>query len=132
MHLHSSTSGWLGPRLGSALAGDAPGQKGRLDPKRFAELVLRLPLRAPGYARGYRNYLSDRLSPRDEGDWAIGRLRAHEFGLVVHFTSLAGIRQEVTGSGFELVRIFTNAGETVDVAGDETDAQFYEVVVRRV
>jgi SAM-dependent methyltransferase len=91
--------------------------------------LLSFPRYAGKYVRGVRNWSRTRgLSQVHEG-WAIGPLSAHEFLLAVHFTSLSQARVDVAEADLQVEAIYGNDGEAIDPRSDDSDADFFHLVL---
>lgn len=90
-------------------------------------------------AKGLRSLLRGRrnhqlLSGANElhDDWALLNAGAHEFGLVIVYTSLAEQRRQLATAGFEVEAVFDNVqGERVAGDGMQPDAWWFHYVARK-
>jgi hypothetical protein len=58
-------------------------------------------------------------------------LRAHEFRLFVHFTSVRGIVEELRVAQLVPVAIFSLEGHLLDLDGAETHTHYFHVIARK-
>jgi SAM-dependent methyltransferase len=87
---------------------------------RVARFGLRLPIELPRVLRSWRNWLVNIRRQHEGGSWAVRVAGAHEFNLLVHYTSLDALLDEVAASGFTDVEVLdSERGQPVRV-GDET------------
>ncbi|MDQ1697309.1 MAG: hypothetical protein QOJ03_2662 [Frankiaceae bacterium] len=101
-------------------------------PLRAAAAALRT-VRDPGRVpRQFRNWWRLRSQSHDAGDWAIGPTDAHEFGLLVHFTTIAGELRRLGAAGFDLVDTFAaEDGRSVHGGAPRRDVRWFHVLARR-
>jgi SAM-dependent methyltransferase len=95
----------------------------RLDghPLRFAARLVRMPARM---ARRIRNYTRVRTQASQGEGWHTGPLSAHDYRLLMHFTSLTRELRELAEAGFTRPLVLDNAGRPL-VAGDDLHAPFW-------
>jgi SAM-dependent methyltransferase len=72
---------------------------------RMVRAAFRLPHSVPSFGRGLRNWRRHRQLHEDHRDWAIATSDAHEYGLVIHFTTPAAERAMLAGVGFEAIAL---------------------------
>lgn len=84
-----------------------------------------------GIWRGIVNWLGNRSHTSDHGTWALAPLAAHDYALVMHFTTLTDIRELAAETGFEIVSIFADYGAEIAPAATESGADNFTVVARR-
>ena len=123
-----------GPLFG-AHPGNAPGITWEIGS------LLPAPTDAPGSAddgggsdsgmRAVRNWRRLRGQSRDEGDWGLAPFAAHEFGLVTHFVTLAGARDELDRHGFALDAVVPCDRPVPLGPGEGTDALYFHLVAHR-
>lgn len=105
--------------------GEHPGQLHRptrpidRSPRAIATAVARRVLRPGSLVRAIRNWHAADAARTDNGQWAIGPLAAHDYGLIVHFTTLDDITASLTAAGLRAEAIFATDGRLLH-AGDET------------
>ena len=62
-------------------------------------------------------------------DWHEGPMSAHQFGLLIHFTTLAGIRREMAEHGFKVDCIIgSDRGEILPEESNTSDDWWYHVI----
>ena len=61
--------------------------------------AMKVPVNAGRYVRSYRNYFRNRHWREDHGSWTIWTNPAHDFGIVVHYTTLAAQLHELEAQG---------------------------------
>lgn len=81
--------------------------------------------------RGVRNWLANRSKAEDHLEWATAPLAAHEYALVMHFSTLDDIRDLVTGAGYELIAIYSDDGDINPPERHESSADFFTVLARK-
>lgn len=88
------------------------------------------------YAAGSMIGLWHRLTMRrfDTGARG-GKLRlhpAHDYGILVHTTTIAELREELAAAGFARApEIFGSSGRTLSLAGEAHDEEYFHVVARK-
>lgn len=89
-----------------------------------ARMLARMPKRMLNYAR---------LRPlfrRGDG-WSIDTLSAHDYNLLVHYTSLAREREELAAHGFALELVFDSGrGQPVAPGDDARDVFWFQILAR--
>jgi SAM-dependent methyltransferase len=81
-------------------------------------------------ARNWRRLAAQRVAG---DDWAIAPTDAHEFGLLVHYTTVAGELRRLTTSGFEVVQTFAaEDGAPVHTGTPRRDVRWFHVLARRM
>jgi SAM-dependent methyltransferase len=89
-----------------------------------ARMLARIPQRLLHYAR------LRRLFERGVG-WSIDTLSAHDYNLLVHYTSLARELEELSAHGFELeLALDSGRGEPLSPAADVHDVFWFQIVAR--
>jgi SAM-dependent methyltransferase len=95
---------------------------------------------------GWRGFKSIRALPRSlmnhrrlravnetHDDWSVMNAGAHDFGIVVVYTTLAEQKRQIREAGFECEAVFDNArGEQVPDGADTHDMWWFHYVVRKV
>jgi SAM-dependent methyltransferase len=107
-----------------------PGRTPRIQPRKIAGWVLRLPLRLPNYIQRYRNYFANARGVQNGEGWGLRPLSAHDFGLLVHYVSLSRLIAEVAEAGLKIERIYASDGNTVDPRATDSDADYFHVICR--
>ena len=95
-------------------------------PRWAARTAVRMPRRLVNYRRN--------SALRDQGDgWEFRVAGAHDFGIVIHYTSLAAGLAEVQAAGFapDPEAYDSVTGARVHVGDDTTSAWWYHVVARK-
>ena len=102
-----------------------PRQKWPRDPRRVLRRVIRLPMAARGYLRNRR------MAVRGEG-WAMLASPLYDFGLVIHYASLAETLRELSVAGFTgVVEVVDMFGGSLDPNGDTGGTKWFHLVTRR-
>jgi len=121
----------------STLNKDGPGRRMRpwipeleLKPSWAWLGVPRALLRTP---RRVYNYFSNRELWRDGGDWCLAPLSAHDYRLVVHFTTLQATLNELRAAGFNAEPdVFEcSFGRRVTLADELSGVFWFHVLARR-
>jgi SAM-dependent methyltransferase len=99
--------------------------------KRLVFFSLRFPQSVPRYGRSYANWRRLRTAREDHGDWAIGHFAAHEFGLLVHFTTPTAQRAELEQLGFAIKAIFTDGGKEINASTAPGGHMFFHVIATK-
>jgi SAM-dependent methyltransferase len=100
-------------------------------PLRLAVTIVRA-IRSPGrWPRSVGNYRRMRRSSVDHGDWALAPNEAHDFGLLTHFTTVAGELLRLQAAGFELVTTFAaEDGRPVHDGEPPGDVRWFHLLAR--
>jgi SAM-dependent methyltransferase len=85
----------------------------RSAPKRAVRFVVRVPENLPRYRREIANWNRLRHQAEDHGEWGIGVLSAHDYGLLVHFITPDGARREAERHGFRVESLVSDTGEVL-------------------
>ncbi len=85
----------------------------------------------PSWVIAMRNWRRLRGHTRDEGEWGMAPFAAHDFGLVTHFVTVAGVERELDEHGFDLEAIVPCDGAVPLGPGEETTAMYVHLVARR-
>jgi SAM-dependent methyltransferase len=100
--------------------------------RRMARFVALLPANASHYARGYRNWWRNRPLLEEHDGWAMGRLSAHDWALVIHYTTLDGQVAALGEIGFTDVEMYERERGTLVTSGDDRrETRWWYVVARR-
>ena len=92
---------------------------------RLARALVALP-------RAVRNHARLRAANEDHGDWALLNCGAHDFGLLVVYTSLAEQRRQLQDAGFEVQAVFdSQRGQPVAPEQDTRDVWWFHTVARK-
>jgi SAM-dependent methyltransferase len=91
--------------------------------------LVTLPFRGRRYALGFRNWWRLRVGSERHNGWAIDLLSAHEFRMLVHYTTLAQARLDMADAGFAIVAAFDNHGSQLDL-GAPSSTDFFHLVLR--
>jgi SAM-dependent methyltransferase len=76
-----------------------------------------------------RNWRRLRGSTVDAGDWGVAPFAAHQFGLLTHFITLEGQRQELDAHGMDIDAVFSCDGE--HITDLRSSAMYVNIVARR-
>ncbi|WP_066903107.1 class I SAM-dependent methyltransferase [Millisia brevis] len=88
-------------------------------------------LARPGRAlRAIRSWRANRARIDDHGSWAVGPLAAHEFGLIVHFTTYEDLIDLLHSTGLSDVVVFDESGLPIAADADAAGADSFTVVAR--
>lgn len=92
--------------------------------------LMRAPLAVPRALRARRRAL--RHSVTGDG-WAMAPMEAYDFGLVVHYTTLASVRDELTNAGMGLEVAFdAEFGRPLDVDGTTARTRYFQLIAHRL
>ena len=83
------------------------------------------------WLRAVRNWRRLRRQIRDEGEWGLAPFAAHEFGLLVHFTTLAGALGELDRHGFDVAAVFACDSTIPLEPGQPVGAMYMHLVAHR-
>jgi ubiquinone/menaquinone biosynthesis C-methylase UbiE len=85
-----------------------------------------------GMPRNIANYRRNRRLEVDAGTWAMKPAAAHNFGIVIHYTSLSEVLQELTDSGFatEPVVFDERTGTRLDATSNTKRTWWFHLVAR--
>lgn len=108
---------------------DRSGRRSAL--RRGLAFVSHLPFNIPRYRREGANWRRLRAQSEDHGDWALRPLAAHEFGLLVHYTTPEAARREVEALGFVVESLTDDAGRRVRDSAAPSDGGFFHVVATK-
>jgi SAM-dependent methyltransferase len=100
-------------------------------PRSALSMLLHAPSRLAALRTRYRHYARTRSQLVAHDEWAMAPLRAHDFQLVTHFVSVAGIVSEVRAAGLELVSIYSLEGTEIDPTDASTHTHYFHVVARK-
>ncbi len=96
---------------------------------RFTVRVLRTP---SAVARRTRNYLGLKRRFTQGDGWCTGTLSAHDYRLLVHYTTLASELRELLEIGFEPAPVVLDtAGRTVGADADVHDVFWFQILARK-
>jgi SAM-dependent methyltransferase len=91
---------------------------------------LRAPVQVP---RARRNLARARAHEQRGDAWAVGALESYDFGLLVHYTTLAGVRDDLAAAGLGLELAFdAEHGAAVAPDDDLHDVRYFQLVARRL
>jgi hypothetical protein len=100
--------------------------------RRMVRFVGLLPAHASHYARGYRNWSRNRPLVEEHDGWAMGRLSAHDWALVIHYTTLDAQVAALGEIGFTGVEMYERERGTLVTAGDDCrETRWWYAVARR-
>ena len=83
------------------------------------------------WIRATRNWRRLRGQTRDEGEWGMAPFAAHAFGLVTHFVTLGGARDELDRHGFDVEAVIPCDGATPLGPDEGTTALYFHLVALR-
>lgn len=112
--------------------GERPGLK--LDftwnPLKLGWRVLKLSRSLP---HSWRNARRLRALNETHEDWSVRNCGAHDFGIVIVYTTLAEQKRELQAAGFQVERVFDNVtGELVTDSTDTRGVWWFHYVARKV
>jgi SAM-dependent methyltransferase len=82
--------------------------------------------------RALRNHLRLRAANEDHEDWALRNCGAHDFGLLVVYTTLAEQQRQLQAAGFEVQAVFDSEhGHAVAPGQDTRDVWWFHYVARK-
>jgi SAM-dependent methyltransferase len=81
--------------------------------------------------RAARNWRRLQKQVRDEGDWGLAPFAAHEFGLITHFITLRGARDELDDHGFDLEAVVPCDSSCELAPTEGTTALYMHLISRR-
>jgi SAM-dependent methyltransferase len=84
-----------------------------------------------GWIRSTRNWRRLRGQLRDEGEWGMAPFAAHEFGLVTHFITLGGAKDELERHGFILAAAWPCDAPEPLAHGEATTALYVHLLARK-
>ncbi len=82
-------------------------------------------------ARIFRNWLRIRTQQRANSDWGLSSMVAHDYRMLVHFITVPAARREVTAAGFELVRMVSLDGESLNPSARWTGGNTVYILAQR-
>lgn len=104
-------------------------------PHRDLAHVIRFVLAAPRnlgrYRRTYANWFGLRRRGADHGEWAIAPLPAHDYGLLVHYTTVGEQARVLARLGFEVVAMYSDRGEIIEYGRPRTASVCFHTVARK-
>ncbi len=91
-----------------------------------------LAIRVRDLARNVRNYRGNRALCVEHDDWSMMTAAAHNFGIVIHYTTLAEMLQELDDAGFapDPVVFDNRTGRRLHPADDHRDTWWFQIVAR--
>jgi SAM-dependent methyltransferase len=89
--------------------------------------VARLPREAPRLRRSYVNWWTNHHHDEEHPTWAVRTSAAHEFNILMHYTSLDSARAEAVAAGFVDVRIWDREGR---LAENPSTTHWFQVLAR--
>ncbi len=88
-------------------------------------------LQPDSIVRGLRNWSVTRRATDDHGTWAMGPLAAHDYSLVVHFTTPTDLLDLLERAGLRPIAIFSDGGTRVGTDSDAFGVDNFTVVAQR-
>jgi SAM-dependent methyltransferase len=99
---------------------------------RIARFVGGIMLNPLHYPRSVSNWRRLHAQAVDAGDWGIGPVEAHDFDLLIHFTTLAAEVRELEEIGFSVSAVFdAERGRVRQVDDDLTDVRYFHIVASK-
>lgn len=99
------------------------------NPVRLGWRVLNAALSVPGIVN-YRRY---RHRHRDGDGWAIRTAAAHNFGIVIVYTTMREQKRLLAANGFRTEAVFSDsAGESLTDASDTSETWWFHFVARKI
>ena len=128
-HVLFSTLNMTGPAYrGGPWRSPSPGGSLMYRAARFAG---RVPFRLLGYVASYRNWWQNRELHADHGTWGLRTLGAHDYALVVHFTTLAAQHEALRAAGFEPTTTFGDDGRELQPTDDLSTTAWFHICARK-
>lgn len=109
---------------------DRSGQRSSL--RRAVTFSLKAPFRLARYWRETMNWNRLRKLGKDHGDWAIGHLSAHEFGLLVHYITPEAEKRELERHGFILETMTDDNGVSMFNFAPRNGRTYFHVVATKL
>jgi SAM-dependent methyltransferase len=82
--------------------------------------------------RAVYNHLRLRTANQEHEDWALRNCGAHDFGLLVVYTTLAEQQRQLRAAGFEVQAVFdSERGQAVAAGQDTRDIWWFHCVARK-
>jgi SAM-dependent methyltransferase len=97
----------------------------------LARAASRLPHTVPAFGRSIRNWRLHRAENETHAEWAMGTSDAHDFGLVIHFTTLAAEERMLGSLGFETIAVLDRATGTPIAGHDAAGITAFQVIARK-
>jgi SAM-dependent methyltransferase len=85
----------------------------------------------PEWIQAVKNWRRLRREIRDEGEWGVAPFAAHQFGLLTHFITLRGAREELDAHGFDVDAVFECDSTQPHSPDEPVTAQYMHLVARR-
>lgn len=92
--------------------------------------VGRHALDPPASIRRVKNWRRNCHRSEDHGTWAVSPLAAHDFGPIMHFTSLHDLRLLIHDTGFDVAEIYGDDGVPIGLDVARSQADNFTVVAR--
>ena len=80
--------------------------------------------------RRVRKFRQTRRRAKDHGSWATYPMAAHDFAMLIHFTSLLDLRRLLDESQLDTISVFADDGTTIPPDATESTADSFTVVCR--
>jgi SAM-dependent methyltransferase len=88
-------------------------------------------LHPASFPHSVRNWLRLHRLGHDAESWAIAPVEAHDFDLLIHFTTYEGACEELSSAGFALVDAFdAEHGRSVNSQSDTRDIRYFHFIAR--
>ncbi len=99
---------------------------------RAVRWVARLPLEAGRLRRSWVHWLRNRRLDVAGDGWSVRASAPHDFGIVIHYVTLAELLAELQAAGFTAVEIYdSERGDRVAPGDDTSDVHAFHVVAQR-
>jgi SAM-dependent methyltransferase len=101
-------------------------------PYRFLRWAAALVLTPGHLPRSLNNWRRVRHLAKDEGEWGVGPAPAHDFDLLLHYTTLRGQVDELREAGFETAAVFdAEHGRLVATDADTSEVRYFHIIARK-
>ncbi|MDQ6839396.1 MAG: class I SAM-dependent methyltransferase [Actinomycetota bacterium] len=107
-----------------------PHQPIRIDPKKIAYTIGNTALHPQRRVLSYLNWVRRRKVTAGDG-WCYGPLKAHDFGLVVHFTALWRAHQDLADAGLTERTTYACDGRRADDGEELEEADAFVIVASK-
>lgn len=101
------------------------------DMAHLVRFALALPRNMGRYRRSYVNWFRLRRRSADHSEWAIAPLAAHDYGLLVHYTTVREQARVMRRLGFDVVAMYSDRGEIIDQERSRAASVCFHTVARK-
>ena len=99
------------------------------NPLRLGWRILKL---GRSWVQALRNHRRYSVLNEDHDNWAVMNCAAHDFGIVILYTTLAEQKRQLAAAGFELEQVYDNvAGRPVPEGANTRDVAWFHHVARK-